>query len=101
MTYHIIIIILIAIAVITLILGIIWYVANEQNHIESGIIVEKNYTPSHLVMQKSGKVTVPITYPESYEIAIQGEKNGKTVIYWMEVDEYTYNQYEIGDSYPD
>jgi len=38
--------------------------------------------------------------PPSHRLTIRGEKNGKIVEYTFEVDEATYNKYNIGESYP-
>ena len=63
-----------------------------RNKINSGVIVDKEYS--------SGFYSTDYWVPPSHSLTIRGEKNGKVVEYTFEVDEATYNKYNIGQSYP-
>lgn len=63
-----------------------------RNKINSGVIVDKEYS--------SGFYSADYWVPPSHSLTIRGEKNGKVVEYTFEVDEATYNKYNIGQSYP-
>ena len=63
-----------------------------RNKINSGVIVDKEYS--------SGFYSTDYWVPPSHRLTIRGEKNGEMVEYTFEVDEATYNKYNIGESYP-
>ena len=63
-----------------------------RNKINSGVIVDKEYS--------SGFYSAGYWRPPSHRLTIRGEKNGRVVEYIFEVDEATYNKYNIGESYP-
>ena len=67
-------------------------ITQSRNKINSGVIVDKEYS--------SGFYSADYWVPSSHRLTIRGEKNGKMVEYSFEVDEATYNKYNIGESYP-
>ena len=86
---ELIVIIAIAATLLTILIGAI---AHGRNKISTGVIVDKEYT--------SGFYSTDYWEPPSHRLTIRGEKNGKMVEYSFEVDEATYNKYNIGESYP-
>lgn len=79
-------------------------VLNEANHINEGIVVDKDYDPAYTTISTiyNGKstVTMPQYYSESYQIQLRGEKEGEIVTYWKTVSEQEYHSVEIGEHYP-
>ena len=84
-------IVIIAIVAVLLIIGI-GAITYSRNKINSGVIVDKEYS--------SGFYSTDYWVPPSRRLTIRGEKNGKVVEYTFEVDEATYGKYNIGESYP-
>ena len=84
-------IVIIAIIAVLLIIGI-GAITQSRNKINSGVIIDKEYT--------SGFYSTDYWVPPSHSLTIRGEKNGKIVEYTFEVDEATYGKYNIGESYP-
>ena len=84
-------IVIIAIVAVLLIIGI-GAITYSRNKINSGVIVDKEYS--------SGFYSSDYWVPPSHRLTIRGEKNGEMVEYTFEVDEATYNKYNIGESYP-
>lgn len=84
-------------------LVIIASVANENNRISEGIVIDKNYRNAYTTVEytKVGDTTIPqnVYHPESYKLEIQGEKNEEIVEYWFECTAEEYQQYKIGDYY--
>ena len=67
-------------------------IIQSRNKINSGVIVDKEYS--------SGFYSADYWVPPSHRLTIRGAKNGEMVEYTFEVDEATYNKYNIGESYP-
>lgn len=86
---ELIVIIAIAATLLTILIGAI---THGRNKISTGVIIDKEYT--------SGFYSTDYWEPPSHRLTIRGEKNGKIVEYTFEVDEATYNKYNIGQSYP-
>ena len=84
-------IVIIAIVAVLLTIGI-GAITQSRNKINSGVIIDKEYT--------SGFYSTDYWGPPSHSLTIRGEKNGKIVEYTFEVDEATYGKYNIGESYP-
>lgn len=74
-----------------------------KNNIEygtkEGIVIDKNYTAAYTTMQRSGNITFPQYHPESYNIRIQKEEKEKIKSIWINVDQTTYHNINIGDYY--
>ena len=96
-------ILIITITIITimstfLIIGII-----IKNNIEygtkEGTVIDKNYTSAYTTMQTSGNITFPQYHPENYSIKIQKEVEGKEKSIWINVDQITYHNINVGDYY--
>lgn len=64
-----------------------------------GIIVDKNYTAAYTIMKSTGNRTFPQYYPEKYRIEIQKEVKGKEKSIWINVDQTTYHNINVGDYY--
>lgn len=84
-------IVIIAIVAVLLTIGI-GAITQSRNKINSGVIIDKEYT--------SGFYSTDYWVPPSHSLTIRGEKNGRIVEYTFEVDEATYGKYNIGESYP-
>lgn len=84
-------IVIIATVAVLLTIGI-GAITQSRNKINSGVIIDKEYS--------SGFYSTDYWVPPSHRLTIRGEKNGKMVEYSFEVDEATYNKYNIGESYP-
>lgn len=84
-------IVIIAIVAVLLTIGI-GAITQSRNKINSGVVVDKEYS--------SGFYSTDYWVPPSHRLTIRGEKNGEMVEYSFEVDEATYNKYNIGESYP-
>lgn len=88
----------------SLVVGVIWAcVENEKNRITEGVIVDKSYTAAYTTTSYSrvGKVMVPISHyhPPIYRFQLRGEKDERTVTYWLEVSKEDYDEYKIGSYY--
>lgn len=74
-----------------------------KNNIEygtkEGIVVDKYYIAAYTTMQSSGNITFPQYHPESYNLRIQKEVEGKDKSIWINVDQITYHNINIGDYY--
>lgn len=96
-------ILIVAIAVIIimstfLIIGIIIKNSIEYGQKE-GIVTDKNYTSAYTTMMRSGNITFPQYHPERYNIRIQKEEKGKIKSIWINVDQTTYHNINIGEYY--
>lgn len=93
-----------AMTIIMFIACIGWGVYNEGNRLSAGIVIDKSYNPAYMTTHttKIGENTVatPQYYAASYQIKLQGEKDGETVTYWRTVTESEYHAVNIGDYYP-
>ena len=93
----VIIAIIITIAMIAMIVILI------KNDIEygtkEGTVIYKNYTSAYTTMMRSGNITFPQYHPESYSIKIQKEVEGKEKSIWINVDQTTYHNINVGDYY--
>ena len=74
-----------------------------KNNIEygtkEGIVIDKNYTAAYTTMQRSGNITFPQYHPERYSIKIRKEVEGKNKSIWINVDQITYHNINVGDYY--
>lgn len=83
-------------SVVLLIICIVGACVNENNKIDRGIVIRKDHYSAHWIHTQYTMHYIP----ESYELTISGEKNGKEVEYYFECSEEVYESYEIGDNYP-
>ena len=99
------VIVIIAIIAILAVIGFgaIAGLLNEQNRITEGVIVDKSYTAERSTTNYKmvGNTQIPYTNrePAHYHFQLEGEKDEIKVRYWLEVSEYDYNEYRIGDYY--
>lgn len=62
--------------------------------IKEGTIYDKDYDPAYTTYIHSGKVMVPQYHSESWQLYFKDENGNKN---WVDVDETTYSQYDVGD----
>ncbi len=74
-------------------------IANENNRIDSGIIVDRYYDAGYTRYSSDKNGGHMYSYPATYSFTIEGEKDGETVRYTFELTEQEYNTYKIGDYY--
>ena len=74
-----------------------------KNNIEYGTkegkVIDKNYIGAYTTIQNSGNITFPQYHPERYNIRIQKEEKGKIKSIWINVDQTTYHNINIGEYY--
>lgn len=96
-------VLIVAIAVITIMSTFLIIGIMIKNNIEygtkEGIVTDKNYTSAYTTMMRSGNTTFPQYHPESYSIKIQKEVEGKEKSIWINVDQTTYHNINVGDYY--
>lgn len=100
---EVIVIIAIIVTLAAIIYGVIVNCLNEQNRITEGIIVDKSYIAERVITDYRviGETQIPFTHrePAHYYFQLEGEKDEEKVRYWVEVSEYDYNEYKIGNYY--
>lgn len=72
---------------------------NIEYGTKEGIVIDKNYTAAYIITRSTEKLTFPQYYPENYSIEIQKEVNGKKKTIWINVDQITYHNLNIGEYY--
>lgn len=96
-------IIIVAIAIIIIISTFVIIGIIIKNNIEygtkEGTVIDKNYTSAYTTMLRSGNTTFPQYHPENYSIKIQKEVDGKNKSIWINVDQTTYHNINIGEYY--
>ena len=70
---------------------------NENNRITEGIIVDSQYYSGGTYYNSDKNGGHMRSDPPSYWFKISGEKDGKTVEYWLEVTQEEYSLYSVGD----
>lgn len=66
---------------------------------KQGQIIDKSYHAAYTSMIYSGRVMIPQHHPASYRIRIQKDIDGELKSIWIDVDEKTYHEINIGDYY--
>lgn len=66
---------------------------------KQGQIIDKDYHSAYTSVIYSGKVMIPQHHPASYKIRIQKDIDGELKSIWINVDEKTYHEINIGDYY--
>lgn len=88
---------------VVIIAGFFALAENESNRISEGIVIDKDYNSAYtqIIHRTVNDITVPYTiyHPESYQLQIQGEKDGEIVSYWFDCTVEEYHEYNIGDYY--
>ena len=101
--YAVVIIAIVITILFVVIAGIAASIENEKNKITEGIIIDKSFSAAYTTYTSTriGETTVmqPHYHPARYSFQLQGEKNEKTVTYWLEVSKEDYNEYRIGNYY--
>ncbi len=97
-----VIVLVIAIGFIVAVVGLC--ITNESNRISSGVIVDKEYDPGYNHSSARTDSDGMVHYerynrPPQYQFCIEGEKDGETVRYWLDVTPLEYDKYNIGDTY--
>lgn len=96
-----IIVIMVAILILMLTSSILYTMIKEEEVYGSkqGQIIDKSYHAAYTSMIYSGRVIIPQYHPASYRIRIQKDIDGKLKSIWIDVDEKTYHEINIGDYY--
>lgn len=96
-----IIVIMVAILILMLTGSILYTMIKEEEVYGSkqGQIIDKSYHASYTSMIYSGRVIIPQYHPASYRIRIQKDIDGELKSIWINVDEKTYHEINIGDYY--
>lgn len=99
-----VIISLVCIVVTTMLtVSAVWIIKNADNKITEGIVVDKTYRSAYTThrtqMVNKGVIEIPEYHPETYQMCIEGKKNGETVKYWFSCPAEEWNAYKIGDYY--
>ena len=96
-----IIVIMVAILILTLTGSILYTMIKEEEAYGSkqGQIIDKDYHAAYTSMIYSGRVMIPQHHPASYRIRIQKDIDGELKSIWIDVDEKTYHEINIGDYY--
>ena len=66
---------------------------------KQGQIIDKSYHAAYTFMIYPGNVMIPQHHPASYRIRIQKDIDGELKSIWIDVDEKTYHEINIGDYY--
>ena len=74
-------------------------ITNENNRIDSGIIVDKYMDTGGTYYSSDKNGGHMRSYPPSYSFTIRGEKDGEVVEYTFEVTAEEYGAYKIGEVY--
>lgn len=67
---------------------------------ERGEVIGKKSNDAYTTLKHHNKFQTIQYYPRTYSLKIQKEINGEIKSIWVDVDETTYNEFNIGDSYP-
>ena len=62
-------------------------------------IIDKSYHAAYTFMIYSGNVMIPQHHPANYRVRIQKNIDGELKSIWIDVDEKTYHEINIGDYY--
>lgn len=94
---------IIAVCLVVIVAGFFALAENESNRISEGTVVDKYYKNAYtsIICRNINDVMMPqpIYHPETYQLQIEGEKDGEMVTYWFECTADEYHQYNIGDYY--
>ncbi len=66
---------------------------------KEGVVIDKNYTSAYTTMMSCGKSLTPQYHPERYSIKIQKEVEGKNKSIWININQATYQNIDIGEYY--
>ena len=96
-----IIIIMVVILILMLTGNTLYTMIKEEEAYGSkqGQIIDKSYHAAYTSMIYSGRVMIPQHHPASYRIRIQKDIDGELKSIWIDVDEKTYHEINIGDYY--
>ena len=93
---------------IILIIAIIIIIGCEYDYgIKQGTIIDKQYRTEYITYTYTTsyvgssiiRTPIPLHQPETYNIHIQKEEEGKTKDCWIEITKEEYEKYNIGDYY--
>jgi len=90
-------VIIILIVLIAFVYAIFSVLANENNKISDGKVIDKSYQSGGTNINSSHDDFSVRSTPPQYYILIEGNKDGKTVEYWCEVTAAEYDSVKIGD----
>lgn len=66
---------------------------------KQGQIIDKDYHSAYTSVIYSGRVMIPQYHPANYRVRIQKDIDGELKSIWINVDEKTYHEINIGDYY--
>lgn len=96
-------VLMVAIAVIIIIFVFVAIGIKIKNDIgygkKEGVVIDKNYTSAYTTMMSCGKSLIPQYHPERYSIKIQKEVEGKNKSIWININQATYQNIDIGEYY--
>lgn len=67
---------------------------------KEGKVIDKKYNAAYTTLMYTGNFHIPQYHSATYSLKIQKEINGEIKSIWVSVDETTYHEFNIGDSYP-
>lgn len=97
-----VIIIMVVILILTWIGSTLYTMIKEEEAYGSkqGQIIDKDYHAAYTsVIYYSNKIMIPQHHPASYRVRIQKDIDGELKSIWIDVDEKTYHEINIGDYY--
>ena len=95
------IIIVVVILILTWIGSALYTMMKEEEAYGSkqGQIIDKDYRSAYTSIVYSGRVMIPQYHQARYRIRIQKDIDGELKSIWINVDEKTYHEINIGDYY--
>ena len=96
-----VIIIVVVILILTWISSALYTMMKEEEVYGSkqGQIIDKDYHAAYTSVIYSGSVMIPQHHPANYRVRIQKDIDGELKSIWIDVDEKTYHEINIGDYY--
>ena len=74
-------------------------IENELCRISEGVVIDKQLSEGYTQGNVSKDGDNYVSKPTTYYFQLRGEKNEKTVTYWLNVTEDEYDKYKVGDHY--
>lgn len=96
-----VIIIIVVILILTWTCNALYTIMKEEEAYGSkqGQIIDKDYHAAYTSFMYSGRIMIPQHHPASYRVCIQKDIDGELKSIWIDVDEKTYHEINIGDYY--
>ena len=97
-----VIIIVVVILILTWIGSALYTMMKEKEEVygsKQGQIIDKSYHAGYTFMIYPGNVMIPQHHPANYRVRIQKDIDSELKSIWIDVDEKTYHEINIGDYY--